>query len=138
MTKASGQRVARRATKKKPPTAAGDETAAPGGNGKSVQAVQGGAAPQKQGKKVGTMKAADTKKLVAAENALLSKLAEVGDIAVQIEQARVAQNKVTVEVQRMRQDFQSLMRGVVISNGHDPDENKFYLDVSDGAIRQLN
>lgn len=132
MTRASKPRATRRVAKKtgmQAPPAAG--APAVGGNGQSAPA------PQVEGKKVGVMKPAEQKKLRDTESAILAKLAEVGDITIQIEQARARQGTVAGEVQRMREDFKSMMRGVVISHGHDPDAGKFHLDVKDGAIRQM-
>jgi hypothetical protein len=138
MTQSSKPRKARRVAKKTGTQApAAPAELAAGGNGQSAPVVGAAPAPKEKGKKVGTMKASDQTKLRDTENAILTKLAEVGDIAIQIEQARSRQGVLAGEVARVREDFKSMMRGVVIANGNDPDTGKFHLDVKDGAIRQV-
>jgi hypothetical protein len=83
------------------------------------------------------MKPAEVKKLADAESKLLKTLAEIGDLTMQMEQARQRQIALSGEVQRQRQDFQALMRGTVISHGFDPDEEKFNLNIESGKIERL-
>lgn len=138
MTKASRSRVTKRQTKKVGSEAPPEGTTQAGGNGQSAAPVNVATAQKPQGKVVGKMKPTEAQKLRDSENEILRMLAEIGDITIQIEQARAKQGTIAQEVGRKRQDFQALMRGVVISHGHDPDNQKFHLDVKDGSIRQLS
>jgi formylmethanofuran dehydrogenase subunit C len=83
------------------------------------------------------MKPAEVKKLADAENKLLKALAEIGDLTMQMEQARQRQLALAGEVQRMRQDFQAMMRGTVIAHGFDPDADKFNLNIESGQIERI-
>jgi DNA-binding transcriptional regulator WhiA len=86
---------------------------------------------------VANMKPAEQKKLRAAEEAILKMLAEIGDLTMQMEQARQRQIQLSSEVQRKRQDFQALMRGTVIAHGFDPDAERFNLEIDTGQIQRL-
>lgn len=81
------------------------------------------------------MAADESKKLNELESVILNKLAEHGDIGVQIDAGREKQQSISAEVARLRQDRQSVMRGIVLAHGLDPDKQKFHLDLRDGAIR---
>ena len=139
MTKSSKPRATRRVNKK--------VAAKTGGNGQTAAATpaeEGGVVPVgAQGQKraqlvpVADMKPKELKKLREAEHALLKLLAEIGDLTIQIEQARQRQLTVSQEVARRRQDLVSLMKGTVISHGFDPDTDKFNLNPETGKIERI-
>jgi hypothetical protein len=115
------KRVAKRVSEKNPEAAA---AAAEGGNGKA-QAKP--AAPQIQTKKVGDLKTAETKTLVGLEQMMMKKMAEIGDITMQIDAAKRQQAALADEIIRMRQERASAMKQIVISHGFDPDKQRYTL-----------
>ena len=133
MTRASMKRVAKRVSEKNPEAAA-SAAAAEGGNGQAPPTVGRQQIPTK---KVGDLKAAETKTLVDLEQMMMKKMAEIGDITMQIDAAKRQQASLADEVIRMRQERQSAMKQIVISHGFDPDKQRYTLMLDKKEIHTL-